>query len=134
MSGVRINEVLESATIEGFVIKDSGERREFETGAVRDMSAGKGRFDLLPPEAIFAYATHMENGCEKYGDRNWEKGIPLSSFLDSALRHLFKYLMGMKDEDHLVAAFWNIGNLIATRARINAGTLPETLDNLPNGR
>lgn len=119
---------------QGYVIKDSGERREFETGAVRDMSAGKGRFDLLPPEAIFAYATHMENGCEKYGDRNWEKGIPLSSFWDSAVRHLFKYIMGMRDEDHLVAAFWNIGNLIATRARIDAGTLPESLDNLPNGR
>ena len=30
------------------MIKDSGERREFETGAVRDMAEGKGRFDLMP--------------------------------------------------------------------------------------
>ena len=29
-------------------IKDSGQRREFETGAVRDMAEGKGRFDLMP--------------------------------------------------------------------------------------
>ena len=29
-------------------IKDSGERREFDTGAVRDIQEGKGRMDLLP--------------------------------------------------------------------------------------
>ena len=29
-------------------IKDSGERRVFETGAVRDCAEGKGRCDLLP--------------------------------------------------------------------------------------
>ena len=34
------------------MIKDSGERREFETGAVRDMSEGKGRFDLVPLETL----------------------------------------------------------------------------------
>ena len=30
------------------MIKDSGKRREFETGAVRDMTEGNGRFDLMP--------------------------------------------------------------------------------------
>ena len=30
------------------MIKDSGDRTEFETGAKRDMHAGKGRMDLLP--------------------------------------------------------------------------------------
>lgn len=29
-------------------IKDSGQRRTFETGSVRDVSEGKGRCDLLP--------------------------------------------------------------------------------------
>lgn len=29
------------------MIKDSGDRTEFETGAKRDMHAGKGRMDLL---------------------------------------------------------------------------------------
>lgn len=29
-------------------LKDSGNRREFETGAVRDMEEGKGRMDLVP--------------------------------------------------------------------------------------
>ena len=29
-------------------LKDSGERRKFDTGAVRDVAEGKGRCDLLP--------------------------------------------------------------------------------------
>lgn len=29
-------------------IKDSGNRREFSSGAVRDINEGKGRCDLLP--------------------------------------------------------------------------------------
>lgn len=30
------------------MIKDSGERRSFETGAKRDIVDGKGRCDLMP--------------------------------------------------------------------------------------
>ena len=30
-------------------ILDSGERRQFASGAVRDIQEGKGRYDLLPP-------------------------------------------------------------------------------------
>lgn len=33
-------------------ILDSGNRREFETGAVRDIQEGKGRCDLLPLDVI----------------------------------------------------------------------------------
>lgn len=33
-------------------IKDSGARRNFETGAVRDIADGKGRCDLLPLDTI----------------------------------------------------------------------------------
>ncbi len=33
-------------------IKDSGARREFETGAVRDIADGKGRCDLLPLDVV----------------------------------------------------------------------------------
>ena len=34
------------------VLKDSGSRREFESGAVRDASEGKGRCDLLPLDVV----------------------------------------------------------------------------------
>jgi len=84
-------------------VKDSGERQEFYTGAVRDREVGKGRFDLLPAYALTRLAKHYENGAKKYCDRNWEKGMPLSRYLDSAMRHLVKYLGGSREEDHLAA-------------------------------
>lgn len=89
-------------------IADSGERREFDSGAVRDMAEGKGRFDLLPWRGIWQVAKHCEEGAKKYGERNWEKGIPQHSFIDSAFRHLAKYVMGWRDEPHLRAAAWNL--------------------------
>lgn len=89
-------------------IKDSGERTRFDTGAVRDMHTGKGRMDLLPWEALVEVSKHCEEGALKYGERNCEKGIPIHSLIDSAFRHLAKYMMGMKDEPHLRAAAWNI--------------------------
>jgi hypothetical protein len=113
-------------------VKDSGERRQFGTGAVRDMSSGKGRYDLISPLFLKRLAKHFENGAKKYGDRNWEKGIPLSSYLDSAMRHLSNYLEGLRDEDHLAAAAWNISCLIHMEEMIERELIPKELDNLPN--
>lgn len=90
------------------MIKDSGERTEFGTGAVRDMHAGKGRFDLLPWHAIHDVAKHCEEGALKYGERNVDKGIPQHSLIDSAMRHMVKYIHNETDEPHLRAAAWNI--------------------------
>ena len=36
-------------------IKDSGHRKEFESGAVRDCADGRGRCDLLPLDIIAEY-------------------------------------------------------------------------------
>ena len=90
------------------MIKDSGDRTEFETGAKRDMHAGKGRMDPLPWYGIMEVSKHCEEGALKYGEHNVDKGIPLHSLLDSASRHLAKYMVGMDDEDHLRAACWNL--------------------------
>jgi hypothetical protein len=89
-------------------IKDSGERRTFESGAVRDMQAGKGRMDLLPWAAIMEVSKHCEAGAMKYGEHNVDRGIPTHSLCDSAARHLAKYLDGWTDEPHLLAATWNL--------------------------
>lgn len=89
------------------MIKDSGERTAFETGAVRDMHEGKGRMDLLPWRAIMAVSKHCEAGAEKYGEHNVDKGIPVSSLFDSGVRHAAKWWLGIEDEDHLLAACWN---------------------------
>lgn len=105
-----------------YELQDSGERQTFPTGAQRDSETGKGRFDLLSPYTRERDAILMEKGAAKYDARNWEKGMPFSRFLDSALRHLNKYQLGLTDEDHLAAARWNIGCIIhleATRPELN---------------
>lgn len=143
------------------MILDSGNRREFETGAVRDIQEGKGRCDLLPLDVIGSYyansdsvsddsnpqswvffhltrfvndgqighlrkalnkcrifpddqtmflevSKHFEEGCKKYGENNWQKGIPTHCYIDSAVRHYLKYLRGDQDERHDRAFCWNI--------------------------
>ena len=145
----------------GMEIKDSGERREFETGAIRDIQKGKGRCDLMPLDVVggiysmylgpnnlvtrtlssiynfqqagdtcylmdsisnFEFdsnwddfesmfldvAKHFEEGAKKYGERNWQKGIPARCYIDSAVRHLLKYERGDDDEPHDRAFVWNI--------------------------
>ena len=139
-------------------IKDSGDRTQFESGAVRDMREGKGRCDLMPLEvvadllnspdcdhdpiiyniarfkrgggtswlkiALWDFATsaysnyrttmllevakHFEEGAKKYGENNWQKGIPVKCYIDSAVRHYLKWLRGDKDEPHDRAFVWNL--------------------------
>ena len=131
------------------MIKDSGTRREFDSGAVRDIQEGKGRCDLMPlsvvgnildkPTFSFIYkftmtgewfrlkdaltssgvyhdpytmflevSKHFEEGALKYGEHNWQKGIPTHCYIDSAVRHYLKYLRGDTDEPHDRAFVWNI--------------------------
>lgn len=153
------------------MIKDSGNRTEFETGAVRDIQEGKGRCDLMPLDVVAGYLTvvgrknpvllpiyefqetgdierlfqtldafnerhwnskqtmilevskHFEEGAKKYGENNWQKGIPESSYIDSAVRHYLKWLRGDEDERHDRAFVWNIMCLIWTHNNI---TIPES--------
>lgn len=134
------------------MIKDSGKRREFESGAVRDIEEGKGRCDLLPlcavgmilndtflgdierfkrtgesrylkaailesinilgfkttESAMLEVSKHLEEGAKKYGENNWQKGIPVHTYIDSGVRHYLKYLDGYTDEPHGRAVIWNL--------------------------
>lgn len=112
-------------------VRDSGKRQEFETGSVRDTAEGKGRYDLITPIGLRRLAQHYENGAKKYGDRNWELGQPLSRYIDSALRHLYRYLEGDRSEDHMAAVAWNALAYIHTEEKINLGILPAELNNVP---
>lgn len=111
-------------------VMDSGKREEFATGSVRDTQIGKGRFDLLPFHALTRLAQHFENGAVKYGDNNWRRGQNTRRYMSSALRHLTKYMLKQKDEDHLAAALWNIACLIETEYMIETGELPKELDDI----
>ena len=114
-----------------FALKDSGNRQGYDTGAVRDCPKGKGRFDLLSVVALRRLAIILEKGAEKYAARNWEQGIPLSRYLDSALRHTFQLLDGLDDEDHASQAMFNLMAFVHTEHRIRMGELPQELDDLP---
>ena len=81
------------------------------------MAQGKGDMFSLPPAAIIRVSKHYEQGAKKYGRNNYQKGIPISAFMDSALRHIFKYLDGQNDEDHLSAAAFNILGAIQMEER-----------------
>ena len=113
-------------------LKDSGKREEFPTGAVREPNNDRGRFDLIPPEALRKLAIHYERGARKYSDRNWERGIPLSKHLNSALRHLQDFLEGDRTEDHLSACVFNCFAIAHGLHKIDLGKLPADLNDLPN--
>lgn len=53
-------------------------------------------------------AKHFEEGAKKYGENNWQKGIPVHCYIDSAVRHYLKWLRGDEDERHDRAFVWNL--------------------------
>ena len=53
-------------------------------------------------------AKHFEEGAKKYGENNWQKGIPVKCYIDSAVRHYLKHIRGDNDERHDRAFCWNI--------------------------
>ena len=109
-------------------LSDSGERINYGEGkAIREPATGKGRYDLISAFALRRIACHYEAGSKKYSDRNWERGIPFSRYLDSASRHIGEFLMGKTNEDHLAAACWN---LMAIMHHQELGELE--LDDLPH--
>lgn len=110
-----------------YSIKDSGKRESFNTGAVRDMRQGKGRYDLISPLALRRLACVYERGSLKYEDRNWESGMPISRTLDSAVRHIYQYLEGHRDEDHLAHAAWNLFAAMHFEEGAERGILPEEI-------
>lgn len=94
-------------------IDDGGQRISYgDSAAIREPATGKGRYDLISPFATRRLAEWYELGSQKYADRNWEKGMPFSRYIDSAKRHIDKFMMGMEDEDHLAAAAWNLFSIM----------------------
>lgn len=83
-----------------------------KSGAVIDIYAAVNIFidelKINSCEAMLELAKHYEDGCLKYGERNWEKGIPVERYIDSAVRHYLKWRAGKTDERHDRAVLWNL--------------------------
>lgn len=102
------------------------------TGAQREDKSGKGAYHLITPIAVKRVSMIYEAGGKMRGDRNWEKGLPISSFMNSAKRHVDQYIEGYRDEDHLAQADWNIQCAIHTEELVRRGLLPESLLDMPS--
>ena len=61
-----------------------------------------------PQTMLLEVAKHFEDGAKKYGEHNWQKGLPVRCYINSAIRHYLKWLRGDKDEPHDRAFCWNI--------------------------
>ena len=110
-------------------LPDNGLRKQSFTGALKE-DARKGNPHLIPTSALKMLAQRFQDGADKYGARNWEKGHPLSNYIDSLYRHLWQFMDGETDEDHLAAVLWNAVALADTYTKINNGDLPQTLNDL----
>lgn len=88
-------------------MNSSGKVRTASSGAVRDNADNKPLMELLPLDLLMRVSAWYTLGAKKYGDNNWLKGQPQSWCVGSILRHLTKYCMGMRDEDHLSAIVFN---------------------------
>jgi hypothetical protein len=108
------------------------EYREFETGAHRDNADDKGCPVLISPIFLNRLSKHLEKGAKKYSCRNWEKGMPLSEYMNSMLRHTLQLIEGCRDEDHAAAIGFNIMAFIHTKEMIDRGILPDMLDDMPD--
>lgn len=85
----------------------SDELVTYESGATRSADAEGTRYDLLSPVALRAYAERMALGVASHGERNWERGVPMSAVIRHLMRHLVQWLDGDKSDDHLAAVLWN---------------------------
>lgn len=103
-----------------------GTTAKFGTGAVRSDAVEEFRYDLVSPIGLREVARACAEGAEKYGDWNWEKGMPVHDLLNHAIAHIYTFLAGDRSEPHLGHAAWNLLAAIHSDELwhdINAGTL-----------
>ncbi len=80
----------------------------YSSGAVRSSDAEATAYTLISPVGLRRLAETCREGATKYGDYNWESGMPLRDMLEHAIRHVYFYLDGDRSEDHLAHAAWNL--------------------------
>ena len=92
-------------------------QQKLEPGSKSD--AGKVRLDLLPPVYLFGPAEVLTRGAEKYGDRNWEKGMSWGRVFGAMMRHLWKWwrskMLGTSghDPEWGLSHLWHAGCCLA---------------------
>jgi len=107
---------------EGFTVKDSNERDEFDSGMVRDTEDGKIDYTLVLDGPMFERdAIHLTKGAQKYDARNWMKAESeeeMERFKRSAFRHFIQWYWGERDEDHAAAVRFGINGAEYVREKL----------------
>lgn len=80
---------------------------------------------LIHPLFINRLQGLLVRGADKYGLRNWEKGMPLSRFYDSWERHSVQVAMEDTTEDHLSATAFNVMGYMVLEHEVQQGNLPQ---------
>lgn len=113
-----------------YTTKDSGLREDFATGARRDVQLDKPRYDLIPVGPLRRLAELYARGAAKYGEHNYQKGIPYRRVYASLFRHLIQWASGDRSEDHLAAVAWNAFALMYYEDKVREGKLPVELNDM----
>lgn len=80
----------------------------------RKDDGGKARHDLIPPELPDAVAQVLAFGADKYGERNWERGMTWGRPFAAMMRHLWAWWRGEKaDPETGFSHLWHAGCCIA---------------------
>lgn len=64
--------------------------------------------------SVLELSIHYQEGAAKYGDNNWQKGLPASRYISSAIRHYMQFRKGDKREPHHRSFVWNLTAIIWT--------------------
>lgn len=96
--------------------------KEFDTGAVREDTLLNYRYDLIPIESLARLARRYAFGAKKYGENNYQKGLPYSDTFNHIMSHLLLYNSGDQSDDHLAAAMWGCATLMYFEERNMEGS------------
>jgi len=101
---------------------NNGETRITDPNTGGEKGRKLARWELLPGDALHELAEHYGKGCEKYADRNWERGYNWSLSFGAMMRHAWA-MWGGEDVDeetgslHMTAVAWHALALLAYQLR-----------------
>ncbi len=103
------------ATLTDFVQQELLARDNFTKSEEITFQALRTSFRMAIFYILEAYARAMHEGAEKYGERNWESGMPEDNLRNHAINHLVKMMAGDTSEAHLDHLIWNVMTIIHFR-------------------
>lgn len=115
ITGAAIANLNQPIETSGFIVKDSGQRKQFDGGFVRDVTDDKVDYTLIQDGPMYdRWAIHLTKGAAKYGKRNWLKASDQEAyerFREGFARHARQVMRGDIDEDHKAACFFNLDGM-----------------------